>query len=223
MMVLSGKQFVGEEDQVLAQFRQLAQRLDEIAHRWPRALRTSGSMLGMLQFMANETEMARATFEEALKANPYDRQNYNALMGLALQAEDWAEVERIIRRRMAVNPAAEDHVLLGKAFERQGKPDRAVLEEFRAAIIEFPDAAIGYVAGSGWLLRMGLSDDDAEVMLRKGLEIEPRNAYGNAVEAALCLLQGEPEGAKKALARSLRSAPKCELAQTLRTAHFQAQ
>jgi tetratricopeptide (TPR) repeat protein len=209
------------DDQLNAQLRSLAKRLSEIADRWPVVLRTSGSLLGILQFIAGEDALAKATFEQAIAQNPYDRQNYNALMGLAFKAEDYAEFERVVRQRMAVSPAAEDYILLGKIAERLGKPQEA-LESFRAAAREFPQDALGYAATAGWMLRLGTDDAEAQRLLDRALTLDPRSSYAQALRSALLLLQGKGEPAREALRQALAIDPQDELANALRDGYFAA-
>lgn len=209
------------EQQITAQLRTLGKRLTEITEKWPRVLRTSGSILGIVQFIAGEHKLAKATFERAIEQNPYDRQNYNALLGLAFDEEDWAGMERVVRRRIEFQEAAEDHVLLGKIADRQDKPQEA-LAHFRETIERFPDDALGYVATAGWLLHLGGNDAEAEGLLDKGLAIDPTNAYGHAVRCALRLLQDKPEEAAAALSAALKAQPDEELANVLRSGYFTA-
>ncbi len=207
------------DEQVTVQFQALARRLTEIAAKWPRALRSSGSMLGILQFLANEQDLARATFEQAIAENPYERQNYNALLGLAYNAGDWAAMEKVVRRRLAANPAAEDYVLLGKVMDRQNRVPE-VLGAFREAVARFPGDALGYVATAGWLVHLGTGDTEAETLLAKGLAVDPNNAYALAVRCALRLIQNKPQEAAAALTAALKLKPDEELANVLRERYF---
>lgn len=133
---------------------------------------------------------------------------------------DYQEAERIVRRRLAVIPAAEDHVLLGKALEAQDREAEVVLEQFRTAIMEYPEDPIGYVATAGWLLSMGSADAEAAAVLDKGLALDPGNARGHALRAALALLNDDTRQAAEALARALRADPKEDLVQKLRREYF---
>lgn len=209
------------EEELNTQLRGLAKRLTEIAQRWPVVLRTSGSLLGILQFISGEDDMARQTFEQAIAQNPYERENYNALMGLAFKAEDYAEFERVVRRRMAVAPAAEDYILLGKIAERTGKPQEA-LENFRQAMSQFPEEAIGYAATAGWMLHLGTDDAEAERLLNRALSLNPQSAYAQALRSALLLLRGKGEEAREALRQAFAISPQEELANTLREGYFAA-
>ncbi len=223
MLLLMGYENVTEADQeIIDEFRLLAARLEAISEKWPQARGAAGGMLGMLQLLAGEREMATATFETALRVNPYDRQTYSALLGGALLAENFEEAERIVRRRLAATPAAEDYILLGKTLDLQGKDDATVLEQFRTAIVEYPEDPIGYVATAGWLLSMGGDDAEAAAVLDKGLALDPRNARGHAVRAALALLNDDRQQAAEALARALRADPKEDLVKKLRREYFTA-
>jgi tetratricopeptide (TPR) repeat protein len=222
VLMLAGRPTGGpSEEELNAQLRALAKRLTEISERWPVVLRTSGSLLGILQFLAGQDDLAKATFEQAIAQNPYERQNYNALMGLAFKAEDYAEFERIVRRRMAVAPSVEDYILLGKIAERTGRPQEA-LEHFREAIRQFPQEAIGYAATAGWLLHLGTDDAEAERLLNRALALNPQSAYAQALHSALLLLQGKGEEAREALRQALAISPQDELANTLRDEYFAA-
>ena len=210
------------EEQMTAELARLARNLTEVTERWPRALRTSGSMLGILQFIAGERDLARATFEDAVRQNPYDRQNYTALLGLAFDAGELDNMERIVRQRMAVAPAAEDHVLLGKLAERHERPDE-VARHFREAVAQFPGDAIGHAALAGWLVHTGADDAEAEGLLDRALALDPHHAYAHAVRAALRLLQGKPDEAVAAIRAALRANPDEELAMLLRERYFGTQ
>ncbi len=220
LLLMGYENFTESDEALMDEFRSLAARLEEISHKWPQAQRAAGRMLGMLQLLAGETEMAKATFEGALRLNPYDRASYNPLLMGALMAEDFEEAERIVRRRLAATPAAEDYILLGKALDLQGKGDATVLEQFKTAIIEYPDDPIGYVAAAGWLVHTGGDDAEAAAMLDKGLALDPRNAYGHAVRAALALLNDDRQQAAETLARALRADPKEGLVRRLRREYF---
>lgn len=222
VIALAGRQADASEERLTAQLARLAGNLAEVTERWPRALRTSGSMLGILQFIAGERDLARVTFEDAVEQNPYDRQNYTALLGLAFDAGDLEDMERIVRRRMAVAPAAEDHVLLGKLAERAERPEE-VEGHFREAVAQFPGAALGHAALAGWLVHSGADDAEAEALLDRALALDPHHAYAHAVRAALCLLQDKPDEAVAALKAALRAQPDEELALRLRERYFEIQ
>jgi tetratricopeptide (TPR) repeat protein len=209
------------QDELNTQLRELAKRLTETSERWPVVLRTSGSLLGILQFISGEDDLAKDTFEQAIAQNPYERQNYNALMGLAFKAEDYGEFERVVRRRMTVAPAAEDYILLGKIAERQDKPQDA-LEDFRQAAQHFPDQALGYAATAGWMLHLGTDDAEAERTLTRALTLDPRSSYAQSLRCALLLLQGKGDDAREALRQAFAINPQDDLANTLRDGYFAA-
>lgn len=222
VLALAGRQGPdAPEEQVTAELARLARNLTDVTERWPRALRTSGTMLGILQFIAGDHDLARATFEDAIRQNPYDRQSYTALLGLAFSAGEWDEMDRIVRRRMAVAPAAEDHVLLGKLAERRERPAE-VERHFRDAVAQFPDDPLGHAALAGWLVHTGADDAEAEAALNRALALDLYHAYAHAVRAALCLLRDQPDEAVAALGAALRAQPDEELSLLLRERYFQS-
>jgi len=210
------------EEEVTKEFRDLAAHLTRVVEKWPRALRTSGNMLGLMQFLAGENKLAVDTFEAAIQQNPYDRQNYNALLGVAYTGEDWDYMARIVQRRMEHHDSPTDHVLLGKIAQRMGKAQEA-LGHFREAMQRFPERPLGYLATAGWLVHLGGSDQEAEQLLAKALQMAPNSGYGLAIKCALKLLEGDAQGATTALSQSLRLTPVDELAAHLRAEFFVAQ
>lgn len=218
LFLTGAPQVAVSEERINQEFRLLAEALTKITERWPNSLRTTGSLLGIMQFLAGQNEMAKATFEKAVALNPFDRQNYNALLGLAYQAEDWGEMDRLVRRRMAVMPAAEDLIMLGKIADRQGNQE-AVGQAFEQAMTQFPQEALGYLAMAGHKLRGG-DDETGGKLLEKGLSLAPRSGYAYALCCALNLVEGKTQQAGSALRQSLELDPEDELANLLRYRYF---
>ncbi len=208
------------EEKATAEVRALAEKLTGIGEKWPAAVRSTAKMLGMLQILAERHDLATATLEQAIAENPFARDQYNALMGIAYQKDDWPAIAQIVRRRMKYSEEAEDHVLLGKVAGLMDEPDQA-LGHFRDAAEKFPDDALGYFATAGWLLNAGKDDKEAASLVQKGLALSPRSGYGNGLRCVLAIIEGNSEEAAAALKAALAGEPEDELANDLRNKYFQ--
>jgi tetratricopeptide (TPR) repeat protein len=211
----------GAGGETAGEFRVLGERLTTIGRRWPHALRAAGGVVGMAHFLAGDDARAVAAFETLITENPRDPDAYNALIGLAYSAGDWAALDAAVRRKIAQVPALSDYLILGKSAERQGKAPEA-LEVYRQAMAACPDQAAGYLCAAAALLRSGTGDAEAAQLLEKAQTLSPGNGYGLALRTALDLLQGQADPAVADLRAALAASPTDDLANFLRGTYFAA-